>query len=200
MRDVMMKTQRIAGFVATLMVVTLIAADVYAAGGHGGGFPWKHWVVSIINFAIFVGIVVYFAGGKIQDFYANQRDGIIADRDASKLLRQAAEAKFEEYSQRLDKLDEERKELLDLYHKQGEEEKERLVADAKAQVEKMRTDAELVIQQEMRRAIAALEEQAVDLAITLAEKQLVSKVDDGVQSQIVDAYVADLNQMDSNAA
>lgn len=196
-----MKTQRnIAGFVATLMVVTLIAADVFAAGGHGGGFPWKHWGVSVVNFVIFVGIIVYFAGGKIQDFYANQRAAIIADRDASKLLRQAAEEKFEEYSARLDKLDEERKELMDLYHKQGEEEKERLVADAKSQVEKMRADAELVIQQEMRRAVAAIEEQAVDLAITLAEKQLATKVDDGVQSKIVDAYVADLNQMDSDAA
>lgn len=191
---------RLSPALLTALALMLLATDVYASGGEGHGFPWVHLAVTTLNFVIFLGILAYFGGPKIQEYYATQRATLLEDRDASKRLREAAELKFEEYSTRLDKLDEERKALIDGYHRQGEQEKNQLVADAKREVEKMRADAELVIQQEMRRAVSALEEQTVDLAIQIAKERLTSKVDDAMQGKIVEAYVADLNQMDSTAA
>lgn len=182
-------------YIVTLMLAS-VPMDAFAAGG-GGEFPWVSWGVSVFNFVVFLGIIIYFAGPKIQDHFSNRREEMLADLNESKRLREEAEKKFEEYSARLEKLDEERKALLEDYHEQGEAEKDRLVSEAKKQVEKMRADAELIIQQEMRRAVSAIEEQAVDLAITLAEKQLVEKVDDNAQSRIVASYVSDLNEMDS---
>ncbi len=183
-------------YIAALLIAS-VPMDAFAAGGHGDGFPWVSWGVSVVNFVIFLGILIYFAGPKIQDHFSTRREDMLADLNESKRLREEAEKKFEEYSARLEKLDEERKALLEDYHEQGEAEKERLVAEAKKQVEKMRADAELIIQQEMRRAVSAIEEQAVDLAISLAEKQLTEKVDDNAQSRIVASYVSDLNEMDS---
>ena len=181
----------------TFALIALIPADAFAAGG--GGFQWVHWGVSMVNFVIFLGILVYFAGPKIQDHFSNRRETLLSDLNESKRLREEAEQKFDEYSARLDALDDERKALMDEYHKQGEAEKTKLVADAKKQVEKMRADAELVIQQEMRRAVAAIQEQSVDLAMAMAEKQLIEKVDGAAQGRIVTNYVNDLNQMDPAA-
>ena len=184
---------------SALIAVTLLATDAFAAGAPGEGFPWLHWAVSMFNFIVFLGIIAYFGGPKIQGYFAGRRDDLLKDREESKRLREAAEAKFEEYSKRLDKLEDERKELMDEYHKQGEAEKDRLIAEAKKQVEKMRSDAELMIKQETRRAVAAIEQQAVDLAIQLATEQVEGKVDAGTQGKMVDAYVADLNKMDGAA-
>jgi len=188
---------KLAGILAALFVM-VAAAPAFAAGG-GGEFPWGHWAVSIANVIIFVGIIAYFAGGRINDYYADRREGLLADLKESKRLREEAEAKFEEYSAKLDALEEERKALLDEYHKEGEAEKERMVEEAKQQVEKMRSDAELVIQQEVRKAVAAIEAQAVDLALGMAQKRLEEKVTDGTQNVLVDNYVHDLNESGAQA-
>jgi F-type H+-transporting ATPase subunit b len=155
-----------------------------------------HWGVSVLNFAIFLGIIIYFAGGKIQGFFKNRRDDLLADLTEAKKLRKQAQEKLDEYSRRLDALDEERDALLDDYRTQGEREKERLIADAKRQVEKMRSDAELVIQQEVRKAVASIEQQAVDLAVDMARKSLDEKLDPRTQNVLVDQYVDDLKSLE----
>lgn len=173
---------------AAAALVIGIAAPAFAAGGDGS-FPWDHWAVNMVNLAVFVGIIAYFAGSKINGYFADKRDDLLADLKESKRLREEAEAKFEEYSKKLDQLDEERKALLDEYHREGELEKERLIEEAKSQVEKMRQDAELVIQQEVRKAVAAIEAQAVDVALDMAQSRLEEKITDGTQNVLVDDYV-----------
>lgn len=168
----------------------------FAVEGEGHGFPWVHWVVSLVNFAIFLGVLVYFAGGRVQSFFHNRREILLADLNEAKRLREEAQAKLDEYSNRLNSLEKERKALMDEYHAQGEREKQRLVEEAKRQVEKMGVDAELVIQQEVRKAVAALEAQAVDLALGMAEKSLRTKLDERSQNVLVDRYVGDLKSME----
>jgi F-type H+-transporting ATPase subunit b len=180
--------------IVAFAAVTATAAPAFAAGGDG--FPWVHWGVSVLNFAIFLGIIIYFAGGKIQGFFKNRRDDLLADLNEAKKLRKQAQEKLDEYSRRLDALDEERDALLDDYRTQGEREKERLIADAKRQVEKMRSDAELVIQQEVRKAVASIEQQAVDLAVDMARKSLDEKLDPRTQNVLVDQYVDDLKSLE----
>lgn len=188
----------VARVVPALLLVMLIPADAFAAGGHGE-FPWPSWVTSMFNLAIYVSIIVYFAGPKVQEYFSARRENLLSDLNQAKQLRIEAEAKLEEMSARLEGLEAERKALLDEYHDQGMREKDRLVAEAKKQVDKMRTDAELVIQQEMRRAIHAIEQQAIDLAMDLAQKQVTAKVNDQVQGQLVDQYLTDLKSMNKAA-
>lgn len=175
--------------------VLLTPAVAFAAGGDGG-FPWAHWGASMFNFAVFLGILIYFAGPKIQEFFKTRAVTLKSDIDEAKRLRAEAQEKLDEFSSRLAKLDDERAELMDQYHEQGEREKERIVADAKRQVEKMRADAELIIQQETRKAVAALERQAVDLAVNMARKSLEQKIDERMQNTLVDSYVSDLKSME----
>ena len=175
--------------------VTFTPAVAFAA--EGGGFPWGHWAVSMFNFAIFAGILIWKAGPKVQSFFKSRADALRSDIDEAKRLRVEAQAKLDEYSSRLEKLDDERKLLMDQYHEQGEREKERIVEDAKRQVEKMRADAEVVIQQEVRKAVSLIERQAVDLAVDMARTSLESKIDDRTQNSLVDSYVNDLKSMES---
>jgi len=177
-------------------VVLCTPAVAFAAGGGHDGFPWAHWAASMFNFAVFLGILIYFAGPKVQEFFKDRAVALKSDIDEAKQLRMEAQEKLDEYSQRLSKLDEEREALMDQYHEQGEREKERIVADAKRQVEKMRADAEVIIQQETRKAVAALERQAVDLAVNMARRSLEQKIDERTQNTLVDGYVSDLKAME----
>lgn len=182
---------------AVLVIVSTLSVPALAAGGLEGGFPWGHWAVSLFNLLVFLGIVFYFAWKPMNDYFADRRDGMLSDLKESKRLREEAEMKFEEYSARLDKLDQEREELMNQYHKEGEQEKERMVAEAQRQVEQMRKDAELVIEQEVRKAVAAIEAQAVDIALDLAETRLHERIDSNVQNVLVDDYVDRLKTSDA---
>lgn len=189
---------RIGTSAATWLAVSMVPAWAFAneGGGHEA-FPWTHWGVSMLNFAIFAGVLVWWAGPKVQEHFKKRADALRADIDDARELRVQAQKQLDEYSGRLEKLEDERKALMDEYHKQGEREKERIVADAQRQVDKMKHDAEVVIQQEVRKAVAAIEREAVDIAVNMARTSLQSKLDERAQNSLVDTYVSDLKSMES---
>ncbi len=187
--------------VTALLAVTLFATAAFAAGGGGGdhhGIPWKHFIGSVVNFAIFLGILYKFAWPKVQEFFKNRREELLADRAEATRLREEAQAKLDEYNDKLAALEDERQELLDEYHKQGQREKERVVEEAKRQVEKMRADAEVVIAQEVKRAIASIEAKAVEQAVSMAQKMAAERLTARTsQDALVDDYLSDLGSIET---
>lgn len=179
-----------------VLVVAFASPATAFAASPDGGFPWVHWLASMFNLAVFLGILVYFAGPKIQGYFHTRATVLRSDIEDAKQLRREAQAKLDEYSARLEQLDTEREALMDEYHRQGEREKDRLVADAGRQIEKLRADAEVVIQQEVRKAVAAIERQAVELAVDMARTTLQGRLDERTQNSLVDAYVEDLKSME----
>jgi F-type H+-transporting ATPase subunit b len=182
---------------AAVLAVLLLAEPAFAAGGGAKGFPWLNWAFSILNLIIFVFLIVKFGGSSIQDFFKNRRENLISDLKEAKRLREEAEARLEEYSAKLDALEDERKKLLDEYHEQGEREKKRIIEEAKEQVERMRRDAEVTIAQETKKAIAELETQAVDLAVEMAEDLAKKRLDGDQRDKLVDNYVGELEGLES---
>lgn len=180
-------------------VVVLTAAPALAAEGEAGGFMWGHWLVSLVNLAIVIGIIYKFGGSFITEFFEERRATLVKDIEEARRLREEAEARLEEYTARLDALEDERKSLLEEYHQQGEREKDRIIADAKRQVEKMRDDAEITIEQEVKKAVASLERQVVDLAVEMTEQLSKKKLDAAKQKRLVDDYVGELAALDDSA-
>lgn len=182
--------------ITTVAASSTLSAAAFAADtvAEQPAFPWVDWGFGILNLIIFLGIIIKFAGPGIQKHYAERRRLFIYNLEEASRLREEAEARLEEYSTRLDSLDKQRQELLDEYHAQGEREKIRLVEAAKKQVEKMRVDAEHMIQQDVKKAVAEIEQQAVDLAVEMAHKLAQEKLDTTSRNRLVDNYVAELGQ------
>ena len=181
-------------------IVTVPAVAVAAGGGggeHGGhaaGFDWTAWVFQMINFVIFAGVILYFARPAAKKYFQERREELVADLEEAKRMREEAEARLEEYTAKLEALEKKREELLEEYHEQGEREKERLVEEAKNQIEKMRADAEMTIEQEVRKAVANLEQEAVDLAVEIARKMARDELDSSKQHTLIEAYVTNLSE------
>ena len=57
----------------------------------------------------------------------------------------------------------------------------------------------MVIKQEVRRAVQSIEQEAIDLALGLAENMVKEKVDDKVQTELVDGYLNDIKSLDKAA-
>jgi F-type H+-transporting ATPase subunit b len=179
-------------------VAVMCPGLVWAAGGgdHGDAhFPWAEFGASWVNFVIFLLILWKFALPPIQKFFAERREALLANLNEAKRLREEAAAKLSEYESKLDALDVEREALLAEYKVQGERERDRIVEDAKRQVEKLRGDAELIIAQEVKKATAMLEAQAVEQAVDIARERVQKKLAVSGQDKLVTRYVEDLKKL-----
>lgn len=188
--------RRWAFFSSVLVALLLFSVPAFAAPADG--FPVVHWLVSMVNVGIFLWIIVKYGGPHIQKFFANRRDVFLTHMNAAKRAREEAEARLDELNEKIEALEKERQALLDEYHAQGEREKQRIIETAKRQVEKMRQDAEATIDQEVKRAVAMLEEQAVDLAVEMARKKAVEKLDEKAQEKLFEGYLADLESPEAS--
>ena len=183
-------SSRSAGLLVFLAAMLISSVAFAAGGGDHKGFPWGHFAASWINFAIFAGILWKFALPPIQNLEANLKE---AER-----LREEAEAKLQEYKDKISALEKEREDLLEEYNEQGEREKAKIIADAKKAVEKMRVDAERLIEQEVKKAIATLEQRAVDHAVDLAHQMAKEKLEGKTeQKKLVDRYLDDLESIEN---
>ncbi len=173
------------------------ASDAFAASpGDAHGFPWLHLLGAAINFIIFMGIILKLAGSKISAYFQKRQALIRFNLDEAKRLREEAEAKLAQYVTRLGALEAERQALLEEYHQQGLREKERIIQEANRQAEKMKADAEVMIAQEVKKARADLEREAVDNALNLAKQMARESLSARAeQSRLVDGYIKDLDKV-----
>ena len=163
-------------------------------GAHAG-WDWTHFTVSCINFAIFLAILIYFTKGPINQFFALRRTDLIKSIEEAKELRDEAQRRLDEYTEKMNAFDAERSALIDAYRQQGERERDKLFESAKQRVEKMQSDAEHLLEQEVRHAVGQMEERAIDLAVALATEIVTEKLDQPGRKRLVDQYVADMGEM-----
>ena len=175
-----------------------LPATAWAAGGGDHGFPWAHLAATFVNFAIFLAILWKFALPAIQRGLSTRRELLMANLAEATRLREEAEERLAQYDAKIKGLEQERQALLDETSRQGEREKERIIEDARRQVAKMRADAERLIDQELKRAVANLERRAVDEAVEIAKRMVAERLEQPTaQSKLVDRYDTQLSSIAS---
>jgi len=168
--------------------ICLAAAPSLAAGGGdeaGGGlfFP-------ILNFVLLIAVLVYFARKPALAFFSERRDRIQGDLRSAAELKKQAEERYAKWQRRLADLETELASIRETSRERATTEREHILADARANAERIRRDASTAIEQELRRARARLREEASDLAIELAEGILREQVTEADRDRLLDEFVA----------
>lgn len=161
-----------------------------AAGEHGGGEAsapsWSLLGSQIVNFAVYLGLLVMLGRKPAAAFFANRRAGITAAMQASRDATAAAEAELAATRARIARLDDERAAILTEFRELGEAERRRIVAQAEADATRIVRDAELAADREAARAKAELEARLVDLALSKARTQLADSLTPVSHAQLID--------------
>jgi len=154
--------------------------------------------MALVNFVVFA-ILMYKAGGpSIARMTRERHDNIAKALEEGKRLRDEAKAKLDEYDRKLSGLQGEIDELLASIRQEAETEKRRIIADAEARAERMRRDAEQQIQAEMARVRLTLEREAVEAAVSIAERILTEKTTEADQRLLADRFVKGLADASSS--
>ena len=177
--------------------ILLAPAVVFAAAnGHAdSGAILKDFIYRCINFAIMVGLLAYFVTKPIRKGLKERRQEIAKTLEDAESARQAAEARYQEYQEKLAQATEEIAGLAEAIKRDGEVERERILAAAKEQASKIERDAENKAAGMIARARAELREEASRLAVELAENLLKEKITAADQERLVDEYMQKVGEL-----
>ncbi|MCL5023963.1 MAG: ATP synthase F0 subunit B [Nitrospirae bacterium] len=170
--------------------VTLVALAFGAeeAAAHGG--EWKEWLWKILNFAILVFLLVWFAKKPLKEFLKKRTELIEKTLKEAKEARELAEKALAEVEERLRLKDKEIQEILLRSQASGRREQGLLIEQGEQMKEKILEQAKNNIDHELRLAKESIKAEAVEIAMELAEKRLKEKLTKEEQIKLIEESLA----------
>lgn len=185
------KVLRIVSLSATVIMAMIGTAWAASDGGHGE--VHNSWLTidtwKLLNFGI-LAIAGFIIAKKTVPAVLNARSkGIEKEINELEQKKADAEKKLAEYQAKFKNLDQETKQIVEEYIRQGEDAKKRILAEAEAQAEKLEDMAKRNIEQEFKSARAKLQQEIVEKAMEKAEEVIKASISSEDQDKLVDDYL-----------
>lgn len=146
-------------------------------------------LANFINFAILVGLLVKFGKKPLSEALAKRKKDVAEDLVSAKSLADEAELRLKRYQKQLDKLEDRRQEIQEESALQWEAEKKRILSEAEERRVRMRRDAEIRVEQELKAAQLELLREAIEGAAVAAEKLVATRIDARDHERLADEYL-----------
>lgn len=157
----------------TTLLFTLTASVANAADGH---LPWGNFLLRIINFAIFIGIIWYVSGKAIKAFFKSYREDAVTALEEAKQMKLDATKQLAEAEERLRSIEEECNKLIEEGKKQAEALSASIIDEANKQAERLLSQAKQAAQMEGVQERALLQAKLADDIVANLEEQLVKRL------------------------
>jgi F-type H+-transporting ATPase subunit b len=154
---------------------------------------WGLMVWTLITFGLAVFILWKFAFGPLQKIIDERRAGIQESMDVAEETRAEAHRLLEEYKATLTKVRSEAEEILERSRTTGEHAKAEILAAAKAQSERVLTQAHEQIERDTRAALRELKGHMAELTALATEKVAAGSLTAADQQRLIDEALAELN-------
>lgn len=194
--------RRMQRILSGLAVVVAILVPVLAVASGGGehhpdsGAQLKDFGWRVVDFALLVGIVVWaLKKANVKGSLADRQQQIEKNLSEARTAREAAEAKLKEYTEKLDKANQEVDALRAAMLKEAEVEKQRIIAEAQAAAAKVAVQAAQAADQEVLKARTELRVEAARLAVELAGGKLGAAVQKADHDRFVQDYLGKVVQL-----
>jgi len=167
-------------------------------GGHGHGGPihlrdivgsTEFWG-AVINFGLLVWLLRRYGAKPLREFLVSRRAEMEREIAAAAEVKAKAEAKYQEYSQRLGQLDQELAQLRKGMETAAAEDRLRILAEADDTARRLRRETESQIEQYTRALSDTIRRELVGSAMIQAEKLLREAITDADQQRLAQSYVS----------
>jgi F-type H+-transporting ATPase subunit b len=150
------------------------------------------YLLAVLNFAILVLLLTKFGRPAARKMAETRSDQIKTALDEAARLRDAAQAKLDEYGQKLAAADAEIKQMIEGMRADAEEDRKHVIAAAEHQAAALKKEAEERIAAEIDRARHALARDVASAAATAAENLIKQKITNADQTTLVDTFISDV--------
>lgn len=160
-----------------------------------GGESLLDWVFKFVNFAVLVGILIKFAGKPLKDYLQNRRNTIKAKIDEANRTVQEAEALKEQYERKLSQLGDEMEAFKKAVIEGAEKEKQKIVDEANEFASRIREQARIAYEQELKDAMNTIKEEIARLTMERAEKLIAQKLTREDHNRMVGDFIEKLRSL-----
>jgi F-type H+-transporting ATPase subunit b len=154
---------------------------------------WGLMVWTLITFGIALFILWKFAFGPIQKVIDERRADIQGSMDAAEETRAEAHRILEDYKATLAKVRTEAEEILERSRTTGEHAKAEIMAEARAQSERVLEQAHEQIERDTQAAVRQLKGQIAEFTALATEKVVTGSLNAADQQRLIDEALAELN-------
>lgn len=186
----------------TFLIALALPTVAFAAGGSEVPHQPEGWFMGLafhtFNLALFIGVVVYFARSMISDSLKNRAAQIGRDLEESNRLRREAQARYDEFEARLNRFEAEFDEMRSEAVRSTEREVALIEDRATTEVAQIKDGAQKAIRDEVQAARTALHQQAVVLAMQVAEEQLRSRVTGADQDRLAQELLGSMKEANAH--
>ncbi len=194
-RQSLIKSKKIRTALYLSLVVAqffLLTAVAFAAGGgeaHESVF--KEYLWPVINFLVLLAILFYgFKKADIKGYFKKRTELIEQTLNEARQAKELAQKALAEVDERLKVKDKEIEEIVASAKYSGEREKARLAEEGERMKEKIMEQARTNIEFELKKAKESIKDEAVGIAMELAEKKLKEKMTKEEQMKLLEESVA----------
>ena len=198
------RSRRLLAGASAAAVLLLLSGVAYAAEGHGGHHGQDHinwwgwddhappvgWF--LLDFAIFVGLLVYFTKRPFTEMFQKRHDTVKASIEEAQAAHNKALAFQKEYKEKLARVDQEAKALIEGAKKDGAEERDEIIESAQEYAERLRKDTSSVVDQEVELARERLRQELVEEVLRLAQSRIEKELDDDDRRRLLEQAISDL--------
>lgn len=163
-------------------------AEHHAPSIHQIWFP-------LANFLIFAFVIVHYALPLVRDFLRSRREEVLATVREAAVKKQHAEAIVREYRERLARVEQEMASIVASLQAEGESEKSKLLSDAQALAVKIKEDARLLADQEVRMARQKVREEMANQAEARARELVQRHLSATDQGRLVEDFIQSIGQV-----
>jgi F-type H+-transporting ATPase subunit b len=170
-----------------------VAGDESEGHGEEAGLvssgKWWDFVKRTVNFVLLAAILVYLLRKPLGNFFGGRRVDIAKSLEEFEKKKAEAEAKFGELEAKLAEIKAEREKVVADYVKEGEEERAKIVANAREMAERMKKQAQVAIEREIKSAKQELIREIAELSSAMAEEMVRKNINDDDQVRLVKEYL-----------
>jgi F-type H+-transporting ATPase subunit b len=189
--------------VLTAALLVLAAHPGFAAESSEGGWTNRQlWDVAWrwINFAIVVFFLYKVAKDPLVNFLSSQKKEQAVRFEDLKQEEQDLERQHTEQSEQLAQMDQRIEDIKAYYRQVGEEEKERIKADAEYMKEQLLQNAREKAMAEFEKARKSFRAEVVEQAVRLAEQRIKTQIEAEDQDRLVQSYLGNLAELAESSA
>lgn len=163
---------------------------------HGGviSISWQILLVELISFLILLFFLWKFLFRPITNLLEARANQIKNKLDTIEAEKQEIERIKQDYQNQLNELNKKANQIIQEATKEGEKQKQEIIAQSQKQANKIIEKAETVIEKEKEKAILELKTQVADLSILAASKILERTIDETMAHQLVDEFIEEVDK------
>ncbi len=178
------------------LALGLVAVPATALAAGDGSWSFRVEGFYLIDFAIFIALLVYLVRGPARKFIRARYERVTAEMEAASRMKAEADAKLAEIEKLFAALEREVTTIRDQFKADGERERDRIVAETEAQADKMRQSVGKQFEQETAVLKEKLSHELVQAVLTATEAKVRARVDQATHKALAGAYIANLEKLD----